>query len=160
LIKKFRSWKIQKFAEKAVLHPADCQIEILEIVGLCDVFIRSFVEKAHFFAQLHSKGLALPDFPKYKADATRALEKKSLGVCPKCHTVTNGEQLVQVYKIAEEMRTEVGMFSIVALSGGAERFLQGKCRNSNCDCKEILVFWRPQEDKKATDRLAKMGIKL
>lgn len=40
------------------------------------------------------------------------------------------------------------------------RFLIGKCRNPNCDCEEILIFWRHNEDKEIIDRLTKMGIKI
>lgn len=155
-----KSRRVQAFVAKAVWNPADCQIEISEIAGWCDAFIRGLVEWRVTYIKLTRFGEEV-NFPEFKADAIRALETKLLGVCPECHIVTNGEQLIRIYKIVDEMRTKAGPFFVAEeLSSGVERFLEGKCRNSNCDCKEILIFWRPHEDKKATNRLAKMEIKI
>ena len=176
IVDKFiKSRRIKAFVEKATVcfSSADCRIKISDIAGMCDALIRGLVELRVGQARLTLNEFV--DFPKFKAEATCAFETKLLGVCPECHIVTNGEQLVQMYRLVEEMRKKVDMAkslssigvepsSFIAkelLSSDVElSFLKGKCRNSNCDCEEILIFWRPHEDKKATNRLAKMGIKI
>jgi len=164
---------IKAFVRKATVgfSPADCRIKIPEIAGMCDALISGLVEMRVWHAR--STLNEFVDFPKFKAEAAGALEKNLLGVCPKCHTVTKGEQLLQVYDFRERMRTEVGPVAIdqpiaiaiasrilAELSGGVERLLKGRCRNSSCNCERILVFWRAHESKKLTKRLAKMGIEI
>lgn len=73
-----KSRRIKAFVNKAVWHPADCRIEISEIAGLCDAFIRGLVE-----LRVRLRPYEV-DFPKFKAEATRALETKLLGACPEC----------------------------------------------------------------------------
>ncbi|HIH97141.1 MAG TPA: hypothetical protein HA348_06665 [Thermoplasmata archaeon] len=167
---------IKAFVKKAVSNPAVCQIKIAEIASMCEALISGLVEMRIRYIQIQyaGTGLGAPgvDFPKFRAEAAKALEKELFGVCPKCHLVTNGEQLIRVYNIRKRIRREVGSFAfdppiaiamatrIAAELPECAELLKDKCRHANCNCREILIFWRPRESKKLTKRLAKMGIKI
>lgn len=133
---------IQEFVTKAVKGSCYCQIKISEIADLYDALIKYPMD-------------ALFSLEEKKAvDSIGLLRSKSLGVYPKCYTVTKGEWLVHM-----DLVKSSGM-GMALMSKDYARFLIGKCRNPNCDCEEILIFWRPNEDKGIKNRLAKMGIKI
>ena len=140
---------IRKFVERAAQGPANCRIDISRIADLYDAFI-NYPVSALF--SLEERGLAHPtDVPR---DSIGLLCSKSLGVCPKCHIVTNGDWLLHMHLV------KGSSVSSALMSKDYARFLTGKCRNPNCDCKDILIFWRPHESKKLTNDLAKMGIEI
>jgi len=133
---------IQEFVTKAVKGPYYCQIKISEIADLYDALIK-YPTDALFSLE-----------EKKVADSISLLRSKSLGVCPKCYSVTEGEWLVHMHLVKGS-----GM-GIALMSKDYARFLIGKCRNPNCDYEEIFIFWRPNEDRGMKDHLAKMGIKI
>lgn len=135
-----KSRTIRAFVAKTLIGPSDCRIKISDIADLYDALVDDLLKR----------GVAKPTI-------IRLLDSKSLGVCPKCYTATRGEWLSGFY--VKKLMMQRGTHVIeLGRSSDTERFLKGICRNPNCDCKEILIFWRPDEDKGTTDRLAKMGI--
>lgn len=147
--KKKEKKTIQEFVKRAVKGPCYCQIKISEIADLYGAFIHYPVDALF---SLEEKGLT--DSISLPTDSISLLRSKSLGVCPKCYTVTNGEWLVHM----DLVKTSV--MGAALMSKDYARFLIGKCRNPNCDYEEILIFWRPNEDKGMKDLLAKMEIKI
>ncbi len=133
---------IQEFITNAVKGPCYCQIKISEIADLYDTLIKYPIDALFSLEE------------KRAADSIDLLRSKSLGVCPKCHTVTEGEWLVHMHLV------KGSVMGVALMSKDYARFLIGKCRNPNCNYEEILIFWRPNEDKGMKDLLAKMGIKI
>jgi hypothetical protein len=140
--KKKETKAIQEFVTRAVKGPCYCQIKISEIADLYDALINYPIDALFSLEE------------KKAADSIGLLRSKSFGVCPKCYTVTNGEWLVHMHLVKGS-----GMGPAL-MSKDYARFLIGKCRNPNCNYEEILIFWRPNEDKGMKDLLAKMGIKI
>lgn len=64
------------------------------------------------------------------------------GVCPECGTTYNSEWLANVFTTKTVMEASPTA-TISGMSRDTLRFLKGKCRNPKCNCKEILILWRP-----------------
>jgi hypothetical protein len=127
------------FVKRAISSPADCKIAITE----WRIFYDTLVEK------LKERGMNT-------SQILNLVHNKLIGVCPDCHMDMSGQWLNQVAAFAT-----VGRVILTGVSGMTHRFLkEGVCPNANCSCKEILVFWKPDEDRDAIERLAKMGIKI
>jgi len=68
------------------------------------------------------------------------LNQKLVGVCPDCHTNSTGKGLIALHTY-REMKNRGTKVVFNGDSGGAERLLEGQCRNQKCSCKVILLNW-------------------
>ena len=125
-----------QFAKQAVDGPAECRIPITEFANQYEMLT----------TVLREKGLS-------NHKIVELVNAKLLGVCPECHTWSGGQGLAMLATLSEGKGV---MFR--GASGGADRFLNGVCRNPKCSCKDVLIFWRPDEDRSTIERLRQMGI--
>jgi len=130
---------INAFAKQAVLGSAEIKIPIHEwpklYNALTDALHRARVNNSTII---------------------NLIDNRLIGVCPKCHTWSSGNGL-----------SLIGMQGVISSpfiftgnSGGAERLTKGLCRNYSCSCRDIIIFWKPDEDLNAIKKLAKMGIEI
>jgi hypothetical protein len=96
---------------------------------------------------LKSKGL-------FGAQITDLLRYSLMAVCPECHMASTaaGLQIIWVNRNVD------GNVILTGDSGGAERWLDGICRNSSCSSKYIILFWCPDKDKKSIAYLTQAGV--
>lgn len=129
---------IRDFVRMAARGPADCTIDVSQLVSLY-----------HALADgLRATGMSTGQI----VDAVNA---KLLGVCAECATWTGGQGIGMI-----AATDTIGGMAFIGPTGGAERFARGMCRNSTCSARRILIFWRPDEDDAACERLARMGIEI
>jgi len=120
------------FVHRAARSPADCRIRISELGELY----------LDLMAELRKRRVYTRDFA-----------KKILGVCPECGLWSAGEGLLCIAFVKNRPDTLTPGWTKSNL-----RLLDGHCRNEECSCTEIMVFWRPNEDENARARLLAMGI--
>jgi len=74
-----------------------------------------------------------------KGITTSLLDSKIVGICPGCYFMYTSKWLSWVATLRES-----GLVSkSIGMSSASIRFLKGKCRNSYCNCEEILILWGP-----------------
>lgn len=113
---------IQEFVAKAVEGPSNYQTKISEYADLNFALAEG----------LKKRGMA-------SSRIVSLMDSKMIGICAECGIMYTGEWLSYVATLRES-----GLASkTIGLSSASVRFLEGKCRNPGCSCKEILVLWRP-----------------
>lgn len=130
--------KFHDFGQKAVIGPADCRINITQFTNLYQALVQA----------LQKCGIS-------NRDIVDLVSTRLLGVCPECYTWSGGQGLAMIASFGQNRGMILG-----GATGGAERLTQGLCRNTNCSCRDILIFWKPDEDQVVITRLAKMGIEI
>jgi hypothetical protein len=136
---KMPSGHYTNFIESAVQGPADCRIRINKYLTLYDDLTQV----------LRANGLST-------AQTIDLVNTSLIGVCPECNTWTAGQGLT-LLTIARNLGQNA---VFTGNTGGMERLLKGVCRNSNCSCPELLIFWRPDEDRRVITLLAQKGIEI
>jgi CcmD family protein len=126
------------FASQAARGPADCRIAIKDWLDLHDELARRLIDKG-------ASNTEIVDL----------LNDRLIGVCPRCHTWTAGQGLSM---LSTTRLTKATIFT--GNTGGMERLVDGLCRNYDCPCTEILIFWKPDEDRDAVARLGSMGVRI
>lgn len=110
--------KIREFVLRAVKGSSNCKIKISK------------------FSDLY---YALADGLVKKGITNSLLDSKIVGICPECYFMYTPEWLSWVATLRES-----GLVSkSIGMSSASIRFLKGKCRNSYCNCEEILILWGP-----------------
>jgi hypothetical protein len=122
--KKDQPKTIQEFVVKAVIGPSNCQINISDFADLNFALI---------------DGLKNRGMKQSKIVSILISNSKLVGICPECGTNYTSEWLSHIATLKES-----GLVSkTIGLSSASVRFLEGKCRNPDCNCEEILILWRP-----------------
>ncbi len=122
------------FAENAKHGPADCVIVISEWLVLYETLGKVLMNSG-MTAQV----------------IVGLVNKRLIGVCPKCRTLYPGEGLATLSMMHDGLK-------IINAPPDAYRVLEGHCRNDSCTCKKMMIFWKPDEDRNAISRLAGLGI--
>jgi len=126
--------KLAAFAEKAIQGSADCEIDI-----------------GGWFALYKTLAKVLINSGMTAQAVVDLVNERLIGVCPKCHTLHPGQGLAMVSLMHEGA-------NIINAPANAYRILEGRCRNLSCSSRDIIIFWKPDEDRDAIARLASMGI--
>ena len=74
-----------------------------------------------------------------QSEAIHIVDARLVGICPDCGLMYTGEWLAHV----SSLMTMRLASRTAGLSGEAGRFQGGKCKNPDCDGKDILVLWDP-----------------
>lgn len=128
------------FAKKASTGSAECTLPITDFPELYTSLIDS----------LKATGLDA-------AAIVELINKKLLGFCPKCATCSSGQGLGLIATMKQ-----MGSAAITFGGGSTQtkRMFEGMCLNPTCDCREITIFFRPDEDVAMADRLEQRGVRI
>ena|SRR5260370_27441147 len=131
-----KSADYSSFVKKATQGSADCEIGISEWLTLWDAFATALVKS---------------EMAKGNDKVVQLINKRLIGVCPKCHILFPGQGLAML-AVMRDCKVFIGA------PPDAYRVFNGRCRNESCSCRRMLIFWKHDEDRGTMSRLAGMGI--
>jgi hypothetical protein len=85
------------------------------------------------------------------SDVLHAVNDRLFGVCPRCHGSSTGDGLSTLYIIKRAA-------SFSGAPPSANRLLAGRCPNETCPCRNIMIYWKADENPEAIASLAAMGV--
>lgn len=114
-----------EFARQAISGPTECKIAIRDWPDLYHALTSALIASG-------------------QNDIIQQINACLYGQCPACYIETAGKGLAALAGYAQSSSRP----RFTGNSGGAEHLLRGVCRNYECSCKEIVIFWKPQEIEK------------
>jgi hypothetical protein len=140
--KAIRSWLSVppgEFAARAMKGPVRCEVAISGLPGVAAALSKAFSE-----AGVGSEGIL------------ELFDHGLLAICPKCNKWCGGKALLLLQAFGETKDHVV----FTGDSGGAERLIEGVCRDPSCSSRIYELFWCPDLDPMVLEEIRLRGVNI